>query len=208
MDSLLLKERAMDGYTLCLLAVCDGVGSLRDGAIAAGYAVRLLRSWMENLSDTKRIGLRMQECIRGIDRQIFETARAQNLETATTLSALLLDESRFYLVHTGDSRIYRYTGETMTQLTPDQITPTGELASWLGGERPTDLFYNEGDAVEDRFLLCTDGLYKRMDSEFLQKQLSQAGPRYARKTMERLLRYATEHGESDNISLAIACRRH
>ncbi len=208
MDSILLKERAMDGCSLCLLTVCDGVGSLRDGAVAASYAVRLLQAWMESLSDTRRIGLRMRERIRDIDRQIFAAAEAQNLETATTLSALLLDEDRFYLVHTGDSRIYRYTGETMVQLTPDQLTPTGELTSWLGRERPADLFYSEGNTAEDCFLLCTDGLYKRMDSKYLQEQLFQVEPRFVRKAMERLLRYATEHGESDNISLAIACRKH
>ncbi len=202
-----MKERVIDGCSLCLLAVCDGVGSLRDGAIAAGSAVKQLREWMDGLSDTRRLGLRMQECVRGIDRQIAETAKTQSLETATTLSALLLHERRFYIVHTGDSRIYGSTGGTIVQLTQDQISPTGKLISCLGREWPAELFYNEGAAFGDCFLLCTDGLYKRMDPEYLQRQLSQADPRSIRRTMERLLRYATEHGESDNISLAVACWR-
>lgn len=40
MDSLLLKSRTVAGTEVCLAAVCDGVGSLADGALSAQWASR------------------------------------------------------------------------------------------------------------------------------------------------------------------------
>ena len=53
------------------------------------------------------------------------------------------------------------------------------------------------------FLLCSDGLYKRMDGDFLQAELSRLSPRTIRRTMERLSEYVIGRGETDNISVAL-----
>ena len=49
MDSLLLKERRIDGQNVYLAVVCDGVGSLENGGFAAATAVRLLSDWFDSV---------------------------------------------------------------------------------------------------------------------------------------------------------------
>ena len=52
-------------------------------------------------------------------------------------------------------------------------------------------------------MLCSDGLYKRMEPEVLLKGLDTATGRNLKKTMQELARYVIERGEQDNISIAL-----
>lgn len=63
MDSLLLKSRTVAGTEVCLAAVCDGVGSLADGALSAQWAVQMLYNWLENLEDAEELGARLRDYV-------------------------------------------------------------------------------------------------------------------------------------------------
>lgn len=202
MDSVLIKERRIDGRSVCLAVVCDGVGSLADGAYAASSAVQLLSEWMDQLRDTQRLGLRLRDRVLEINRSIVRSARDSGVQTASTLSALLLLDGRYYVVHAGDSRIYLWQDGALRQLTMDQ-TASGRLTACIGRQETVPLLYNEGAEDGARFLLCSDGLYRRMDADFLQRELARLSRKNLRKTMERLMRFALERGETDNVSLAL-----
>lgn len=202
MDSLLLKERKIAGRNLYMAVVCDGVGSMEDGAFASSMAVRMLSEWLDSVTDTYRLGLCLRDQVAEINQRIAEAAHAHGLQTASTLSALLLDEGYYYIVHIGDSRIYSYCDGGLTQLTQDQ-TSNGRLTSCLGRMEKMSIFYNEGSFAGGTFLLCSDGLYKRMDLEHLCAELAQVSQKNLKKTMERLTKYVIQRGEADNISLAI-----
>lgn len=202
MDSLLIKERQIDGQPVYLAAVCDGVGSLESGGFAAASAVRLLSDWFDSVSDTRRLGLALRDRIVQINREIIEAAAAHGLETAATLSALLLTGDRFYIVHIGDSRIYSQENELLTQLTRDH-SQNGKLASCIGRWDDPTIDYNEGALTDRRFLLCSDGLYKQMEPDHLSGQLAKMTKRSMGKVMEKLTKYVIDRGETDNISLAV-----
>lgn len=202
MDSLLLKERHIGGRSVFIAVVCDGVGSLRDGAVAATMAVQMLGAWFDGVNDTGRLGLKLRDQVLEINRVVYSMAREREIQTASTLSVLLLDESRYYIVHLGDSRIYSYKKERLIQLTQDQVSDSGKLASCLGYAEGIMPFYNEGIADGQRFLLCSDGLYKRMEAEFLRKNMGMATGRNLRKVMAELIRYVVDRGERDNITIA------
>lgn len=206
MDSLLLKERRVQGTAVCIAVVCDGVGSLADGAFASSAAVQLLSEWFDGLDSLRRLGLQMRDCVLDVNRRILLEARERRLKTATTLSALLLAGGRYYIVHTGDSRIYLWQGGALRQLTQDQSSG-GCLTACLGHSERAELYYNEGGFQDGCFLLCSDGLYKRMDPGVLQAELEQVHPKNMRKSMERLVEFVTGQGEGDNISLAVVLER-
>ena len=203
MASRRLNERQVGGRQLLIAVVCDGVGSLMDGAWAAREAVRMLGLWFDGVGDMERLGLKLRDQVLEINREICRTAKLQALQTATTLSALLLDGDRYYIVHLGDSRIYRWGQGGLMQLTQDQVLPSGKLAASLGHTDQVIPFYNEGDLGPQKFLLCSDGLYKRMEPEVLLKGLDTATGRNLKKTMQELARYVIERGEQDNISIAL-----
>ena len=201
MDSLLLKSRQAGGQDLCMAAVCDGVGSLANGAFAAAMAVQMLSNWFENLEETADLGARLREYAPCVNQGIL--ARAQGLETASTLSCLLLWEDGYCIVHAGDSRIYLWEAETLCQLTPDQVRE-GRLTSAVGHWENPEIFYTEGVRRKgQRFLLCSDGLYKKLDPESLAAALGGLTRRNLRRTLEQLAKSAIDRGERDNISAAL-----
>ena len=205
MDSLLLKERNIKGTDVCIAVVCDGIGSLEDGAFASSTAVRMLNQWFSGISGLGRLGLQMRDSVLEINAHIVKQAQDQGLRTGTTLSALLLTEEEYYVVHTGDSRIYICQDGLLRPLTEDQSLD-GRLTACLGRGEKTDLYYNEGGFRSGRFLLCSDGLYKRMEHETLQAELEHVSPKTMGKTIERLIRHVTCRGERDNISLAVVLK--
>lgn len=205
MDSLLLKERVIGGAPVCIAVVCDGVGGLVDGAFASSAAVRMLREWFDRIGSLRRRGLQMRDAVLEINVRIVREARERGLHTGTTLSALLLAEDCYYVVHTGDSRIYMYRDGALEQLTDDQAQ-SGRLTACLGRGEQTDLYYNEGSVQNGRFLLCSDGLYKRMESALLRATLESLDPKNMKKSIEQMIGHVTGQGESDNISLAVVLK--
>lgn len=205
MDSLLLKQRSTDRGAVYLAVVCDGVGSMQDGAYAAAAAVRGLSQWLDGLEDFSRLGLRLRDQVLRLDRDIAQAARSHGLQTAATLSALLLEPERYCTVHVGDSRIYSLSRGVLTQLTRDHVSPGGKLTACLGRERPAALDYGEGAREGQLFLLCSDGLYKRLDPEFLCAQLQKPArsQKELERTMDKLVQHVVQRGETDNISLAM-----
>ena len=203
MDALLLKERVLGETKIYIAVVCDGVGSMRDGAYAAVTIVKLLSEWFDQLESTRRIGLQLRDKMREINRTIYLTAQSRCLQTAATASALLLSQDQYFIAHTGDSRIYSWQDGILLALTQDQVSESGKLTACLGRWPEAQLFYNEGLLRESLFLLCSDGLYKRMDGDYLCQELQRTGRKHLRKTMEHLAQYVIARGEADNISLAL-----
>ena len=203
MDSLLLKERTIGGRSVCIGVVCDGVGSLRDGAFAASTAVRLLSSWFDDLEETGAWA-----CGCGT-RCTMRTARWRSWPPCRGCGPLRpfrpwwIDQERYYIgAYRGTAGFTGCWDGELVLLTQDQ-EEGGKLTSCIGRSAEAVLYYNEGLCRGGTFLLCSDGLYKRMDGDFLQAELSRLSPRTIRKTMERLSEYVIGRGETDNISVAL-----
>jgi protein phosphatase len=203
MDSLLLKSRNFGDKTAVLAVVCDGVGSLADGAYASGMAVKKLSEWFETASVDDRIGLIMRDAILDINAGIVREAENNNMNTASTLSALLLVESDYYVIHIGDSRVYSYDDHTLTLHTSDDVSSSGKLTAYIGKRDDIFLQYSEGQASGKTFLVCSDGLYKHMDDDFMISKLKNLNKRTLKEPVESLPQYVIDRGEQDNITLAI-----
>lgn len=203
MDSLLLKSRTVAGTEVCLAAVCDGVGSLADGALSAQWAVQMLYNWLENLEDAEELGARLRDYVQTMNLAIRTKAQKQQVETACTLSCLLLWRQWYCLAHVGDSRIYLWEQGALRQLTQDQAR-RGRLTQAMGHrEHVTVFFQQEEQRGEQRFLLCSDGLYKRMEPETLGACMARLNRRSLQKTLRQLTEHVISQGERDNISAAL-----
>ncbi len=206
MDCVLVKEGRIGGVPAVFAAVCDGVGSLRDGGEASSLAVRLLSRWFDGLEDVRRLGLNLLEAIISINQSVIGEAAARGLNTASTVSAIIVAEDRYYIVHLGDSRIYAFDGAGLRQMTVDQ-TEGGKLTSYIGRKPDVRPFYDEGEVGGMSFMLCSDGLYRCLDVETILAELRRARRHTIRKTIKRLLKLAVERGENDNISMAILLQK-
>ena len=203
MDSLLLKSRTVTGTEVCLAAVCDGVGSLADGALSAQWAVQMLYNWLENLEDAEELGVRLRDYVQTMNLAIRTKAQKQQAETACTLSCLLLWRQWYCLAHVGDSRIYLWEQGALRQLTQDQAR-RGRLTQAMGYREHVTVFFQQGEQRgEQRFLLCSDGLYKRMEPETLGACMARLNRRSLQKALRQLTEHVISQGERDNISAAL-----
>lgn len=107
MVGVLLKRCQIGSEMVYIAVICDGVGSMADGEFASAEAIRLTGEWLDGFSDTRRIELKMLALIKEINEAVFTSGKKKGLKTASTYSALLLCGSRYYIVHAGDSRVYR-----------------------------------------------------------------------------------------------------
>lgn len=202
MDGVLLKERSIGGKSVYLAVVCDGVGSMKNGAFASAMATELLSEWFNTVNERESLGIRMLNAVSEINRIIMEEAEKKGLQTASTVSALLVDEGCYYIVHAGDSRIYGFRDGVLRQLTQDH-TRNGRLTACIGKTEDVPLFYDEGSYLGDTFLLCSDGLYKRMEHSRIEKSLAGIKKNGLQRAIKQMVEFVIDQGERDNISLAI-----
>lgn len=176
-DSLSLQHVAAGKGECLFAAVCDGIGSLAVSEEASGYVVRHMTDWFyqegkelifQN-SSKEMILLALQRQILQIQENLKKFQRNRNLQTGTTCSGILLIKNRYYLIHIGDSRIYRIrkkkipTGKqkyNITCLTKDDRDENGFLLKCLGVSGRDRACLATGKTGKGTvFLLCTDGFF-------------------------------------------------
>jgi len=207
MDALLLAERIIDDRNALLISVCDGVGSLADGGTASAYAVRLLNEWFHSLTTVEHIGLRLRDAVSCSNRKIIDYAREHSIDTASTLSALLMLGESYYIVNIGDSRIYSMQEEAIKLLTCDDVDSDGALTAAIGFSEDPIFFYSEGQIDEKLFIICSDGFYRRINfeqEEFLLNSVNYKTKKDMKKSIRRIIKQVINFGEKDNISVAFA----
>jgi serine/threonine protein phosphatase PrpC len=205
MDSLMLTERNISGTQSMLGVVCDGVGSMSDGAYASVESVKMLSEWFHGLDNTERVGLRMRDEVLSVNTKITQSANTQNIQTATTLSALLITGNHIHIVHAGDSRIYSINENSAQMLTVDAVTESGQLTTYVGRYLDLELFYSEAVISDRNFVLCSDGFHKRINltEDHIRDKIYTSNKNTINKILKSLTDLAVERGERDNISAAI-----
>lgn len=154
---------------------------------------------------------------------IYEAGNSapENKGMGTTLSVILLNGDKIILAHIGDSRVYLFRDGTLQQITEDhslvmehvrQGLLTQEqaeksplqniLTRALGTQKTPAIDLKEVGVMEnDRFLLCTDGLFKAVTVDKI-AGIMKAAPD-GQKACELLVKAANENGGPDNITVVI-----
>lgn len=199
MDSIVYQTRGGDTGEMLLAVVCDGVGSTRDGAFASQYCATALKDWFRSASE-QRVGLSLRDHVLRLNTELLELTQTQGLETATTLSALLLAGGQSVVVHIGDSRIYRYRAGELQQITVDDVSAAGRLTGCIGRWENIRLYYDEESADAQGYFLCSDGLYKGMEKERMQAYMARNSRFCRKRRLKRMADEAIANGSKDNIS--------
>ncbi|XIA65223.1 bifunctional protein-serine/threonine kinase/phosphatase [Bradyrhizobium sp. TZ2] len=187
--------------------IADGVGGARGGRVAAETAVR---GFIEGYLGQSRHLLPKESSIRSLEalnRWIHSMARRDpDLKgMASTLTALICRGRQIYVVHVGDSRLYRLRGDQLQQLTVDHAGGPGELqvlTRAVGADDELRIDYlNLPNEQHDRYLLCTDGVHGGLSDATLREILSRrASPEEtARDIVDRSIAART----GDNASALI-----
>jgi len=139
----------------------------------------------------------------------------------TTLTALLLYGEKVALLHVGDSRAYRLRGNELEQLSCDHtvmqelldqgaITPTDIrdhpqrsvlTQALMGDGNVTPVLQIYDVKVDDRFILCSDGLSSVLSDKEMKTFLKKKS---ADESISALIDATYINGAPDNISIIIA----
>ncbi|MFK7767276.1 MAG: PP2C family serine/threonine-protein phosphatase [Mariniblastus sp.] len=214
-----------------LMAVADGLGGRKGGAIASELAVDSLGCFAQKNETNFR--KTQSKNLQNLIRNGFETAgqtirrlsddHPTRNRMATTLTAALVRYPDLVVGHVGDSRCYLFRNNRLLRLTCDHTVAElyrerGELSNdefenspmhhvlWncIGGDEK--MFKVETSTtkleVNDWILLCTDGLIRHVsDSDISVQIASSQSPQQLCKSLRAL---AIERGGNDNITI-VAC---
>lgn len=232
-DSLTVKKANIYGEPVLFAVLCDGMGGLEQGEVASATVIRRFENWF--LSDFPRLlkngfshdALRIQweDLITELNETIQTYGRQNGIRLGTTITALLLYDECYYIIHVGDSRAYEI-GKELTVLTQDQTVVAMEIKKGLLTEEQANAdprrsillqcvgasdvvvpdFYM-GETREDAvYMLCTDGFRHEISKEEIQSCFSPS-VLHTKEEMEYYAQYLIDlnksRNERDNITVVL-----
>ena len=199
--------------------VADGMGGHNGGEVASEIAAQRFDDFLLHLPG----GLNEEELTGQIKQWVTETHQfilekgyelPKYMGMGTTFCGMLFYEESILVVHVGDSRLYRFRGGILKQLTTDhsmrELTgdlsyPSGQIYNSLGaGDKAfADVIKLTGQVLdEDIFLVCSDGLSDMLSNEEIEQLLSHE------PSAADLVNAANTAGGKDNISVILLTTGH
>ncbi len=192
-----------------IAAIADGIGSAKGGRAAAEIAVRGFLDGMSDLPETAEVRRSAARVVSALNAWMHAQGQRDPrlVGMGCTFTGLVLRNRTAHVFHVGDTRAYRWSGNRLTRLTTDHVRTTGPgrtgtLYRALGVEAEVRLDYvAQPVARHDRFLLCSDGLYRFLTDDMIADVL---GDRSAPAgTVRTLVDSALRSGGSDNCTALV-----
>lgn len=215
------EDNYLDLPSRGLWVVADGMGGHAAGDVASEMVVESLRKIPAHESFAGFVD-DVEDRLLEANRKLYEMsmAEAEQKVVGCTVASLLAFGSHCLCVWAGDSRVYRLRGDSFDQMTRDhseveEMIEQGVLSSEAAAVHPSanvitravggtmnlnlDLKLDELRS-RDRFLICSDGLYKELSDSEMQERL--AGGNCA-QVCQNLINTAVERECSDNVTVIV-----
>ncbi|MEW6724881.1 MAG: Stp1/IreP family PP2C-type Ser/Thr phosphatase [Bacillota bacterium] len=210
-----------------LVAVADGIGGHRAGAVASQLAVdEVCRAVAGAYSPGVDAAGLLPDAVKQANRAILQAAGADGEceSMGTTLTVALVQGNSICIAHVGDSRAYLIQGDEVSQLTHDhslvgELYRNGSLTEAeamshphkhilfraLGADEMAEVdLLRVAWAPGDFLVLCSDGLSNLVEASELRAIISRYPPHQA---VDRLVALANERGGQDNITVIVVENR-
>ena len=216
--------------------LADGMGGYNAGEVASRMCVELIAQqlqqkqqsvWMPMFSRTTSIAVRwLADAIAFANARILEAARQHEeyLGMGTTAVVVLSHQDKLLIAHVGDSRVYRFRQDELTQLTRDHSVLQGQIDAGLiskkdaqfspiknlitravGAQEEIEVEIHDHQMEEgDIYLLCSDGLTDMLNHDEIHHVMHQYSAQLEH-CCQALIDSANNFGGRDNISV-ILCK--
>lgn len=209
-----------------LFILADGMGGYNAGEVASRMAVESARDYIhkhfaKNKDSKEKLETLLKDAIEYANSVVYKKAQSkENLRgMGTTLDVCLIYNSRIYIGHVGDSRVYRIRKEFMRRLTKDHsyvqtLVDDGTITKEEAYSHPKKNMltkalgcvetvepdvYTKTFIKDDIILMCSDGLTNMIREEEISKIIKQD----KEKAIENLVKQANDNGGLDNITVVI-----
>jgi serine/threonine protein phosphatase PrpC len=215
------EDSCVDLQAKRLWAVADGMGGHKGGDIASGMIADALRSVAREETPSQFLDA-VEDAVTAVNERLCDMSaeREPGGVIGSTLALLMAFPRHCVVAWAGDSRVYRQRGAEFLQITFDhseveELIARGAITREqakdhaasnvvtraVGGARQLFL---DVDLVElqagDRFLVCSDGLYKELADSELSKQLTSGDVDTA---CQALVDEALRHECRDNVTAVV-----
>ena len=232
-DSLAVMTMNTPQGRMAFAVLCDGMGGLSKGEVASAAVIHAFREWAyTRLPELTRrpledavIRSEWENIVQQQNQKIQNYGKSCGIHLGTTVVAMLLTESRYYVINVGDSRAYELTCG-LRQITEDQTLVAREVA--MGRITPEqaethpqrnvllqcvgasdqvypDMFFGDTQ-INAVYMLCSDGFRHEITADEIFACL-QPGVLFDDQTMQRntisLIELNKQRQERDNISVAL-----
>lgn len=225
-------QRRIPGPKGTLMMVADGMGGHGGGEVASAVAVDMIAQfalyampWVTQPDETEekellsKLGQAMSACQARLE-SVALRKRIDQLQPGTTLTVAYALWPKLYLAHAGDSRLYLFRDDELTQITTDHTVGQALRASGAIGSEPSrfdhilvNVVGGGGESVRaeahslrlqigDRIMICSDGLTGHVADAAIAQELRVATS--AAGACEALIEGAKAGGGSDNITVIVA----
>lgn len=207
-----------------LIALADGMGGHRGGAIAARTAVDVLfETYYKSAAPT--IPQALAESFAAANTAIFEKSANEPalFGMGCTLAVMAIKDKALHVAHVGDSRCYRISQGRIDQLTEDHslvasLMKAGVISAEealdhpdkhiitraIGLQETVEASHNQAPMTVDKgdyLLICCDGLWEPVaDGQILETILRLKDPSSICKD---LVEQANRNGGPDNITVIV-----
>ena len=230
-DSLTVKKINTPSGKMVFALLCDGMGGLSKGEVASAEVIYAFDRWVQTqlpiLSkkeiDKMVIFSQWKNIIKDENAKIKNYGKSLGINLGTTVVAMLITETDYYIMNVGDSRAYEIQREAY-QITKDQTLvakeiENGNLTVAEAEKDPRrsvllqcvgavdivepDFFFGETrkDAV---YMLCSDGFRHEITSDEIYTYLNakvMTDEQSMKKNMDYLINLNKSRMEQDNISV-------
>ncbi len=237
----LTKDTNQDAYSIraykssigsvVFAILCDGMGGLSRGEVASATVVAAFNRWADNeLAGLIKKGL-TENSIRNdwgrlvteYNQKIKAYGSQCGVSLGTTLTAILLTDSRYYIINVGDTRAYEIAGDLavltkdqtlvsreveLGRLTPEQAETDPRrsvLLQCIGASETVVPEFVFGDVkLNAVYMLCSDGFRHEITEDEIYEKLSPYSFNdvdQLRQNMQILIDRNKERQERDNITV-------
>jgi serine/threonine protein phosphatase PrpC len=212
-----------------LFLVADGVGGLTSAGDGSALALSTLAHHLLHatelcselvLSQQEKASVELRDAVMQAHSALEDMARQAGGKPATTLTMYAGFWPRAFIVHVGDSRMYRYRDGELTCFTSDQtyeqlmlesgaIKPGSPEAARLkhvlwsavGNDEVVPQIVPTDITRRDVLLVCSDGLTKHVTDDEIRQRL--ARDESAEENVRALVDLALERGGTDNVTAVV-----
>ncbi|HUZ71487.1 MAG TPA: protein kinase [Stellaceae bacterium] len=189
-------------------AIADGIGGAKGGRVAAETAVRGFLDGFCDLPETLEVRRAAATIVNSLNGWLHSQGRhdPELAGMGCTFTAVVLRGRVAHLLHVGDTRAYRLSGDRLACLTIDHVRDDGGrshiLTRALGIEAEVRLDYaTQPVALHDRFLLCSDGLHGFLTDERIAEIMRERSA--PGDTARALVAAALDFGGNDNCTALV-----
>ena len=190
-------------------AIADGIGGAKGGRVAAEMAVRGFLDGFCDLPETMEVRRAAAQIVNALNAWLNSQGRHDPdlAGMGCTFTAIVLRGRVAHLLHVGDTRAYRLSGDRLTCLTADHVREDGAgrariLTRALGVEAEVRLDYaSQPIALHDRFLLCSDGVHGALNDDSIAEILR--GRSAPEDTARALVTAALQSDSADNCTALV-----